>query len=119
MPRYRYTGDQKVTYSFYLDVSDPEKPSTLVPEPGQTYEIKQAEGHTQIQPDGDFVDAELAMPPDVNWSETTEPTWAEVAAKQAEAEAKEHEAEGSAPAAEPSPQPAPPARAKKKEQADG
>lgn len=111
MPRFTYTGDQRVIYSFYLDVSNPKAPTTLEPEPGWTYEIRQAEGHTQIQPNGDFIAAELAMPPDANWRETSDPTWFEVAAKKA----AEDNADTPAPAV-----PIPAARAtKKKEQADG
>jgi hypothetical protein len=65
---YTYTGDQKVIYSHYLDVTDVEHPKTLTAEPGETYEIKQTEGHTQVQPDGQFAEAKLPMPPDDKWS---------------------------------------------------
>jgi hypothetical protein len=67
--RATYNGDQKVVFSHYLDVTDPAKPVTLTATPGQTYEIKQATGHTQIQPDGQFTEAELPMPPDGDWTE--------------------------------------------------
>lgn len=69
MPKYTYGGDQTVVFTFYLDVTDPEHPKTLTAVPGETYDIKQAEGHTQIQPDGQFTDAELPMPPSPAWTE--------------------------------------------------
>jgi hypothetical protein len=69
MSRYTYNGDQKVVFSHYLDVTDPDKPVTLVAEPGKTYDIKQAEGWQVIQPDGQFTDQDLPMPPDDNWGE--------------------------------------------------
>jgi hypothetical protein len=69
MPKYIYGGDQTVVFSHYLDVTDPDAVTTLTAEPGKTYEIKQAEGHTQIQPDGQFTPAELPMPPDGDWTE--------------------------------------------------
>lgn len=68
MPKFKYEGDQTVLYSHYLDVTDPEHPQTLRAEPGKTYEIKQAEGHQVLQPDGQFTDADLPMPPDDHWS---------------------------------------------------
>lgn len=83
MARYAYTGDQRVIYSHYLDVSKPDAATTLVPEPGKTYEIKQADSPRVIQPDGQFTDQELPMPPDDNWRETKDPTWAEVEAEEA------------------------------------
>ena len=67
MPKYTYGGNQTVVFSHYLDVTDPDAPKTLTAEPGQTYDIKQAEGHRQIQPDGQFTEAELPMPPDGDW----------------------------------------------------
>jgi hypothetical protein len=73
MSRYTYAGDAPVLFSHYLDVTDPEHPKTLEAHPGETYEIKQAEGLTQIQPDGQFADAKLPMPPDDNWAEAKQP----------------------------------------------
>ena len=73
MPRYTYTGDQRLMYSFYLDVTGPEHVTTLVAEPGGTYDIKQADSPRVIQPDGQFTDQELAMPPDENWTAAEAP----------------------------------------------
>ena len=84
MPRYTYTGDQKLVYSHYLDVSKPDAITTLVPEPGKTYEIEQTTGHTVPTKDGQVEDMPLPMPPDEHWQETGDPTWAEVEAKKAE-----------------------------------
>ena len=67
-----YNGDAPVLFSHYLDVTDPEHVTTLLAEPGKTYEIKQAEGHTQIQPDGQFTDAKLPMPPSDDWTAAVE-----------------------------------------------
>lgn len=69
MPKFTYTGDAPVTYSFYLDVTDPEHVTTLVPEPGGTYDIAQAAGHTVLTVDGQVTDQKLPMPPDTNWTE--------------------------------------------------
>jgi hypothetical protein len=87
MPRYTYTGDQKLMYSFYLDVTDPDHPVTLVAEPGNTYDIKQADAPHVIQPDGQFTDQELAMPPDDNWT---------AEAKGGKADSKKKETDGDA-----------------------
>jgi hypothetical protein len=67
MPRYTYRGDAPVLFSHYLDVTDPDKPKTLDAKPGETYDIRQAEGYEAIQPDGQFTDLELPMPPDADW----------------------------------------------------
>lgn len=68
MPRYTYTGDQTVLYSPYLDVTDPDKPVTLLAEPGGTYEIRQAEGYDVINEHGQRIPQELPVPPDDgNW----------------------------------------------------
>jgi hypothetical protein len=117
MPRYTYTGDYPVIFSHYLDVSDPDKPVTLTAEPGQTYDIKQADSPRVIQKDGQFADQELPMPPDASWEETSDPTTAEVEAKKADTAAKTPPSEDPPPTGElrsPEPKPA----AKKKEQAD-
>lgn len=106
--RATYNGDQKVVFSHYLDVSKPEEFTTLVAEPGKTYEIKQAAAPRLVQADGQFTDQELAMPPSGDWTETSDPTWAEVEAREA---AKQQAAVTPSPA-----RPAP--AAKKKEQAD-
>lgn len=123
MPRYTYTGDQRVIYSHYLDVSDPENVTTLVPEPGQVYEIEQADSPRVIQPDGQFTEQELAMPPDGNFEETTDPTWAEVKGQEeAEASAKLQASSGLEPPPStggPKPQAPKPAVKKKEQQADG
>jgi hypothetical protein len=112
--RATYNGDAPVLFSHYLDVSDPDKVTTLSAEPGKTYEFKQAEGY-QVVEDGQFTDMPLPLPPDGDWSETDAPTWAEV-----EAQKVKEQAADEAPAADPPPPPAaPPARARKKEQADG
>ena len=68
MAAYTYTGDQTVIYSHYLDVTDPEHPKTLTAEPGETYEIKQADSPRVVQPDGQFTDQKLPMPPDDKFS---------------------------------------------------
>ena len=73
MSRYTYTGKEKVIFSHYLDVSDPENVTTLVAEPGETYEIKQADAPHVIKPDGQFTDQELPMPPDGNWKPAEAP----------------------------------------------
>ena len=67
MTRYTYGGDQKVVFSHYLDVTDPEHPVTLTATPGETYDIKQADAPHVIQPNGQFTDQELAMPPSDDW----------------------------------------------------
>jgi hypothetical protein len=67
MPRYTYGGDQTVVFSHYLDVTN-DPPVTLVAEPGKTYEIKQADSPRVVQPDGQFTEQELPMPPDDNWT---------------------------------------------------
>ena len=113
MPRYTYGGDQKVCFSHYLDVSKPDAVTTLVAEPGKTYEIKQADSPRLIQPDGQFTDQELAMPPDGDWSETDGPTWAEAETKAAEDAPSEDAAPDTAP--EPAATPSPTGRARKKE----
>jgi hypothetical protein len=82
--RATYNGDQKVVFSHYLDVTDPEHVTTLTAEPGQTYDIKQADAPHVIQPDGQFTDQELAMPPDGDWTE----------AKPAPAAKKQEKADG-------------------------
>lgn len=121
--RYAYTGDQRVNYSHYLDVSKPDAVTTLVPEPGKVYEIRQTEGHHEVNADGQFEPRELPMPPDGNWAETSDPTWAEVEAEEAaKAEGSGEPADTPAPHADPPADPAPGAgdstpapRAKKKE----
>jgi hypothetical protein len=70
VPRYIFQGDHEQTYPQYLDVA---KGSTLVAEPGQAYEIAQAEGLTVPgEPDEDGgtqpVEVALAMPPDGRWT---------------------------------------------------
>ena len=112
MTRYTYGGGEKVCFSHYLDVTDPEHVTTLVAEHGKTYEIKQADSPRLIQPDGQLTEQELAMPPDADWTETDEPTWAEVEAKEAEEAAKAPE---QAPPPTPEPAVTPPARVRKKE----
>ena len=82
MPKYTYDGNQTVVFTHYLDVSDPEHVTTLTAEPGKTYAIRQTEGNTQVQADGQFTDVDLPMPPDGDWSETSDPTWAEVRARE-------------------------------------
>jgi hypothetical protein len=69
MPKYTYGGDQTVVFSHYLDVTDPEHVTTLTAEPGKTYEIRQADSPRVIQPDGQFTDQELPLPPDGDWTE--------------------------------------------------
>jgi hypothetical protein len=81
--RATYNGDTTVVFAHYLDVSKPEARTTLEAEPGKTYDIKQADAPWVIQKDGQFTDQELAMPPDGDWTETSDPTWAEVEAKEA------------------------------------
>jgi hypothetical protein len=44
---FTYTGEVPRTYPTYLDVTDPAKPvKTLDAEPGGSYEIRPADGHT-------------------------------------------------------------------------
>jgi hypothetical protein len=83
MPKYTYGGDQTVVFSHYLDVTD-DPPKTLTAVPGETYDIKQADAPRVIQPDGQFTDQELAMPPDGDWTE----------AKPAPAAKKKEQADG-------------------------
>ncbi len=73
MARYTYTGDQKLIYGHYRDVTDPEHPTTLVAEPGQTYAIEQTTGHQVLTPDGQVTDQELPMPPDDAWTPADAP----------------------------------------------
>lgn len=73
MARYTYTGDQKVVFAHYLDVTDPEHPVTLTAEPGETYDIKQADSPRVIQPDGVFTDQVLPMPPSEDWKAEDKP----------------------------------------------
>lgn len=71
--RYTYRGDAPVLFSQYLDVTDPEHPTTLTAEPGKTYEIKQADGYEVIQPDGQFEPQELPIPPSDDWEAADKP----------------------------------------------
>jgi len=82
--RATYNGDTKVVFSHYLDVTDPDAVTTLVAEPGETYEIKQADAPRVVQPDGQFTDQQLAMPPSSDWTE----------AKPAPAAKKKEQADG-------------------------
>jgi hypothetical protein len=72
MPQYTFTGDQSQTYPQYLDVGG-ESVSTLVAEPGGTYDIAQADGLTapgELDKDGnptEPVGLKLPMPPDDRW----------------------------------------------------
>jgi hypothetical protein len=68
-----YNGDAAVTYSQYLDATDPEAVTTLVAEPGHTYDIRPAEGHTVPGEDGQPTELTLPMPPDDNWSQAKAP----------------------------------------------
>lgn len=70
MPRFTYGGAEPQTYPQYLDAA---KGTTLVAEPGQGYEIAQAEGLTVPgEPDGHGatqpVEVTLPMPPDDRWT---------------------------------------------------
>lgn len=67
MSRFTYTGTERVCFSHYLDVTDPEHVTTLTAEPGETYDIKQADSPRVVQPDGQFTGAELPMPPSEDW----------------------------------------------------
>lgn len=75
MPRYVYNGAEPQTYPQYLDAG---KGTTLVAEPGGTYDVAQVEGHTVPgEPDekggSPAVEVALAMPPDGRWSEPPVP----------------------------------------------
>lgn len=59
--KYRFGGDATVTYAEYIDA---EQASTLVAEPGGTYDIAPAAGHVR----------ELPMPPDGRWTPAKAPT---------------------------------------------
>lgn len=63
-----YNGAQPVTFSFYLDVTDPAAVTTLVAEPGKTYDIKQSDGQTVHTTDGQVTDMVLPMPPCDDWT---------------------------------------------------
>jgi hypothetical protein len=71
MPRYVYAGDEPQTYPQYLNA---ETGTTLVAEPGESYDITQVEGLT-VPGDNDedgnptVVEPKLAMPPDGRWTE--------------------------------------------------
>jgi hypothetical protein len=74
--RYQFTGDAAQVYPQYLDV---EKGTTLVAEPGQTYDIRQVEGLTVPGPNTEdgtatAVEVKLAIPPDDRWSPEKPPT---------------------------------------------
>lgn len=69
MARYTYTGSEQQVYPQYLDA---EKGTTLVADPGGTYDVAQVEGLTAPgEPDEDGgsqpVELKLAMPPDDRW----------------------------------------------------
>ncbi len=65
-----YTGTvEGQVYPQYLDA---QTGRTLVAEPGHSYEIVPAVGHTVLNSDGELVAAELPMPTDTNW--TSAPT---------------------------------------------
>ena len=49
-----FTGEVTTTYADYIDT---ERQSTLVAEPGETYDIAPARGHVR----------DLPMPPDERW----------------------------------------------------
>lgn len=49
-----FTGEVTTTYAEYIDA---ERQSTLVAEPGETYDIAPARGHAR----------DLPMPPDERW----------------------------------------------------
>lgn len=78
--KYTFGGDVTTTYAEYIDVA---KGSTLVAEPGQTYEIRQAAGVTRPGvkngEDGEPIETgehepvELPMPPDARWSTAKAP----------------------------------------------
>ncbi|KAB2384756.1 hypothetical protein [Actinomadura montaniterrae] len=73
--KYTFGGDVATTYAEYIDVA---KGSTLVAEPGQTYEIRQAAGVTRPGAkrgeDGELIETgehepvELPLPPDSRWT---------------------------------------------------
>lgn len=69
MPKFTYAGPVEQVFPQYIDKA---KGSTLVAEPGETYDIEQVAGLTVPgAPDEDgspqLVELELAMPPDDNW----------------------------------------------------
>jgi hypothetical protein len=68
--RYTYGGGEPQTYPQYLDAA---KGTTLVAEPGQTYDVAQVEGLTVPgAPDKagatSPVEVKLPMPPDDRWT---------------------------------------------------
>lgn len=70
MPKFTYTGSEPQTYPQYLDAG---KNTTLVAEPGETYDIAQVDGLTvpgENDEDGNptVVEVKLAMPPDDRWT---------------------------------------------------
>lgn len=54
--KYAYTGDAEQVYPQFIDTA---KGSTLVAEPGKTYDIAPAEGHA------------VKVPPDARWKPAT------------------------------------------------
>lgn len=58
--KHTFTGEAVTTYAEYIDA---ERQSTLVAEPGVTYEIAPARGHAR----------ELPVPPDDRWSAAKAP----------------------------------------------
>lgn len=62
--KYTFGGDRPVTYAEYLDT---ETQSTLVAEPGGTYDIAQAAGITRPDKKGEHQAVTLPMPPDDRW----------------------------------------------------
>jgi hypothetical protein len=58
--KHTFGGDQTVTYAEYIDVA---KGSTLVAEPGESYNIALARGHVR----------DLPVPPDDRWTPAKAP----------------------------------------------
>lgn len=71
-----FHGDVTTTYAEYIDV---EHARTLVAEPGETYDIRQAAGVTRPgadaegNPTGEHQAATLPMPPDDRWTSAKAP----------------------------------------------
>lgn len=65
-----FHGDVTTTYAEYIDA---EQARTLVAEPGETYDIRQADGITRPGLDGEHEPAVLPLPPDDRWTPVKAP----------------------------------------------
>lgn len=81
--KFTFGGESTTTYAEYIDA---DRQSTLVAEPGGTYDVAQAAGVTRPDEKGEHQAVKLPMPPDDRWKKAAAgtPTEAEKAAKAAQ-----------------------------------